>query len=339
MAKVFTGIEIGARQVKIAQCENYRLCREIVEPLPDWFVRKSGGVFPEAMAEFLREIRRNYRLKDRRCCLILPDSAALTRRIKMPPMKEKHLKLTLPYEFHDFIRDRKTRWMFDYAVMGMEYGEDQVPISMDIMAAAVPEPVMEEYRRMIQSAGWKLTAAAPEAFAYSNIIREYEKKRRKRHPESLPGNYCFVDLGYRHTKIRFFYGECLEAGREIETGCEDLVRIISQARHVEPHVAGTYVRDNFEDVWMLKECREIYEKAGIELRKTLGYYQYRYPERTIQELYVCGGGSGILPFRETVAASVSLPIREAGDLIPVSGNRDREKRRVISPAAVGIAFQ
>lgn len=339
MAKIFTGIEIGTRQVKIAQCENNRLCREIVEPLPDHFIRKSGGVSSEAMAGFLREIRRNYRLKDRGCCLILPDRAALTRRMKMPAMKEKHLKLNLPYEFHDFIPDRKKRWIFDYAVMGMEYGENSVPISMDIMAAAVPEKVMEEYRQMIQSAGWKLMAAAPEAFAYSNLIREYEKERRKRHSEYQPGNYCFVDLGYRYTKIRFFYGECLEAAREIETGCENLVRTIGQVLHVEPHVAGTYVRDNFEDVWMLRECREIYEKAGVELRKTLGYYQYRYPERSIRELYVCGGGSRILPFRETVAASVSLPAREAGDLILFSGKWDRGEQGVISPAAVGITFQ
>lgn len=343
MGKTVTGIEIGTRQVKLVQCENNRLRREIVEPLPDYFIRKSGGASLEAMADFLRELRRSYRLKDRSCCLILPDRETLTRTVKMPAMKEKHIKLNLPYEFQDFISDRKKRWIFDYAVMGMEYGENLTPVSMDIMAAAVPETVMEEYRQMIQSAGWKLTAAAPEAFAYSNIIREYEKAGRERHVEDEmeypPGNYCFVDLGYRYTKIRFFCGECLKASREIEIGCVNLIRAIEQVRHVKPHIAETYVRDNFEDVWMQKECREIYEKVGDELRKTIGYYQYRYPERRIREFYVCGGGSRIYPFRETAAASVALPARDAGELLRFLDRWDREERGVINPAAAGITFR
>ena len=47
-----------------------------------------------------------------------------------------------------------------------------------ILAAAAPKEKLQEYTLMIKHAGFKLTVAAPEIFAYSNLIRAYEAEEQ-----------------------------------------------------------------------------------------------------------------------------------------------------------------
>lgn len=332
MARRYIGLEIGTRSVKMAQCENNRLLRLLAEPLPGHYIRDGRIVSVEGMAEFLKEMARKYRLKDKRVCMILPDTVTYTRTLMMPAMTTEQLKLNLPYEFHDFIRDRKERYLFDYAMMGFTYGENGKPSSMKLMAAAASGKVVEEYRQMLRMAGWKLETAAPAAFAYSNLIREYEKVKKL--PEA--GEYCFVDLGCSSTRLLFFKGDCLEARREIEIGLTQVIHAVEDSRHVDAHVARSYIKENYQNICGSVECREIYSMVGVEVKRTMEFYGYRYPESRLDTIYFCGGGSRISAFRETVAEFAGMKPEDAGVL--VFGNYQMEEG-LLSPATAGITFR
>lgn len=301
MPKEYIGIEIGTRQVKMAWCENHVLCREAVEPLPEYCVKNGAVMSMEVMAGFLKRMAKKYDSRCRFCCLVLPDDVAYTKRLVMPAMSVKHLKLNLPYEFHDLIRNQREAFLFDYAVMGLICDENKRPVSMDLMAAAVPKGRMEEYRQMLRLAGWKLKSAAPTAFAYSAFIREYEKQKNRKEP----GDYCFIDLGYETTKVLFFHGKAMEACRHIEN----------------QRIEG--------------EGQAFYDAIGMEIRRTLEFYYFRNPDKRFDKLYFCGGGSMIESFRRTVAEYAALAPGNVGELIPVSMGG---KENIISPAAVGVTF-
>ena len=310
MNKGCVGIEIGTRQVKMVQWEDSGQYREETELLPDHYVCNGRVTAIEALGEFLKDMARKYSMTKPWCCLVLPDSVTYTRRLKMPAMTVRHLKLNLPYEFHDYIQNKREPYVFDYAVINLEYRHGQKPVSMDLMAAAAPRRVIEEYEKMLRIGGWKVKAAAPVTFAYSNLIREYEKGKGILAPE----DYCFVDLGYHTTKIFFFHGNGLEAGRELEAGCEQLT-------------------------WEDGPCRQLYETVGMAVRRTLEFYYFRFPDRKLKEIYFCGGGSRIEAFRETVAEYTGLDCRFAGELVLKTGfeKNDREIR-ILSPGAAGIAI-
>ncbi len=305
MPKGDIGIEIGARQVKMIFCENHGFCREEVEPLPERCVKDGISMSVEVMAGFLKKMAKTYGFKCRSCCLVLPDHVTFTRRLTMPAMSVKHLKLNLPYEFHDFVGNKKEAYLFDYAVMDMRYDERKQPVSMDLMAAAVSKRTMEEYRQMLRLAGWKLKAAAPAAFAYSGLIREYEERRKL----SEPGEYCFVDLGYKTTKVWFFHGKALEAYRRIEN-C--LVKGSGQT---------------------------FYDAIGTEIRRTLEFYYFRNPDKRFAKMYLCGGGSRVEAFRDTVAEYTLLTPEDAGHLVFFADRcGTHPQQALISPAAVGVTF-
>ena len=145
MSDSFTGIEIGSRQVKMTQCEDNSVLRVALEPLPDNYVNRGTIVSMEAMSEFLKEMAKKHRFTDKKCALVLPNSVAFSKRLTMPAMTVEHLKINLPYEFHDFINESRKKYVFDYCLLEMHYNDGGKPFSMDLMAAAAPKEKLQEY--------------------------------------------------------------------------------------------------------------------------------------------------------------------------------------------------
>lgn len=333
ISKKYTGIEIGSKQVKMTQCCNNCLYRAAIEPLPDNYVNNGKIVSMEAMSGFLKDMAKKYKFSDKSCAIVLPDNIAFARRLTMPAMNVDHLKLNLPYEFHDFINERKERYVFDYCVLEMQYDEQQKPVAMDLMAAAAPKDVIADYETMIRQAGFKLEIAAPEVFAYSNLIREHEAVEEIEEPRE----YGFVDFGYHSTKLHIFTGHRFEVTREIDYGCAHLIQTVAAVQNVDQHIAQSYVMENYKDIWNLEDCRDIYEAIGVEIMRAVNFYSFNNPDSRLDRVYYCGGGSLITPLTEAVSAHLSLEVRPISELFTVLGDIPGEA--YISPAAAGITYQ
>ena len=329
----YTGIEIGSKQVKMTQCCDNCLYKVVIEPLPDNYVNNGTIVSMEAMSIFLKEMAKKYRFPDKNCAIVLPDSVAFSRRLTMPAMTVDHLKINLPYEFHDFINDRKEKYVFDYCILDMQYDENQKPVAMDLMAAAAPKDVISEYEAMVKQAGFKLQIAAPEVFAYSNLVREYERVEELEESRE----YCFVDFGYHSTKLHIFSGSRFEVTREIDYGCAHLIQTVAAIKNVDQHVAQSYVMKNYLDIWNLEECRGIYESIGVEIMRASNFYSFNNPESHLDTVYYCGGGSLITPLTEAVSSHISLDVRPITELMTIVG--DIPADACISPASAGITYQ
>lgn len=335
MSQRYTGIEIGSRQIKMAQCVNNCVYRVAIEPLPDNYVDKGTIVSIEAMSETLKEMARKYHFTDKNCAVVLPDSVAFSRRLTMPAMTVDQLKINLPYEFHDFISDSKKGYVFDYSVLEMTRNEEGRPVSMDLMAAAAPREKIQEYEMMLKRAGFKLSIAAPEVFAFSNMIREHEAVERGE-KEGIGQEYCFIDIGYNYTKIHIFTGCRFEVTREIEYGCSLLHQVVADEFHVDEHVARSYVVENYKKVWDMQRCRDIYETIAVEVMRAINFYGFNNPSSQLDTVYFCGGGSMIPNLVEAIADQITLRARPISELFTVVGEIPDEA--FISPAAAGITF-
>ena len=333
MSDSFTGIEIGSRQVKMTQCEDNCVLRVAIEPLPDNYVNRGTIVSMEAMSEFLKEMAKKHRFTDKKCALVLPNSVAFSKRLTMPATTVEHLKINLPYEFHDFINESRKKYVFDYCLLEMHYNDDGRPFSMDLMAAAAPKEKLQEYTLMVKHAGFKLTVAAPEIFAYSNLIRAYEAEEQ---PEETR-EYCFVDLGYYTTKLHIFSSHRFEVTREIDHGCSLLDRAVADERNLDEHIAHAYVTENYEDVWSLPCCQDIFDTIAVEIMRAINFYGFNNPASRLDTVYFCGGGSLITPLVDTVVRSIPLAPRPVAELFKTAGQLPPEA--FTSPAAAGITYR
>ena len=231
MGKI-VGFEIGDHSVKLAYFAGNELKKAVCAELPDAMVSHGRILSMDAMADFLRDTARANGIPRAGAAVSLSLADAYTRDVTMPAMTEQQLSYNLPFEFHDFLTEEKSKYFFDYSVREVRKDPAGIPVEMDLFACAMLKERVEAYRAMFRRAGFKLKVLTPLECAYGALMAEHI--RRTGAPEI---GRCVVNLGHRVTRMHFLQGgECVGV-REIDMGLADLDRIIADKLDVEIHVA------------------------------------------------------------------------------------------------------
>lgn len=349
MAKLITGIDIGAERLKMAVCSDQGVVQVAVEEVPESLVRDGRVTSFEAMAEVVRTAARKNKINAKDCALALHSRDVFTRRITVPAMTVEELSLNLPFEFRDYIADDKGKYNFDYAVLGMKRDAAGEPVEMDILAAAVPSETIEAYTAMLRRAGFRLKSAAPDIMAYANLIAAFEK-RRPPAPAPAPGDgaesdpaypapkdYCFLDVGYDNTKVYLFPGGKYEVTRIVEFGVGLLATAVADYFSVDEGMARTYLTSDYEGAQLIEPCLNLYERLGVEVARIVSFFNFNYPNSQLDVLHYCGSGAGIAPLIDALSDHVSVDLVDINAVMPASSVPPDSLRDC--PAAVGIALR
>ena len=264
--------------------------------------------------------------------MVLPPALAFTRRTVLPAMTEDQLRINLPYEFRDYINQEKDKYVYDYAVLGMEYGGDGKPRQMELMAAAALKSTVREYTDMFRRAGFKLVLAAPEEFAYAALIRKYEARR----PEEQGQERCIIDLGHAATRVHIYTGDRFEVTRAVDQGGAAVDAAIAEALNVDEHIARTHKLANHNGCLELEECRAVYRAVAVDIMRAVNFYGYNNPESALRRAWICGGGVRNPVLLEQLRETVNLELRPIDELLP---GGEGAGDLALCPAAVGITQQ
>lgn len=115
MGKI-VGFEIGDHSVKLAYFAGNELKKAVCAELPDAMVSHGRILSMDAMADFLRDTARANGIPRAGAAVSLSLADAYTRDVTMPAMTEQQLSYNLPFEFHDFLTEEKSKYFFDYSV-------------------------------------------------------------------------------------------------------------------------------------------------------------------------------------------------------------------------------
>lgn len=96
-------------------------------------------------------------------------------------MTEGQLTYNLPFEFKDYLTQEKSRYYFDYAVQELVRGEDDSVTRMKLFACATLKTTIEDYRSMMNRAGFKLKLAG------GGGLRRAAHRLHPPHPAGEPG--------------------------------------------------------------------------------------------------------------------------------------------------------
>ena len=318
MGKI-VGFEIGDHSVKLVYFAGKELKKAVSVALPDAMVSNGRILSMDAMADFLREAAKANGIPSGGAALTLSAADAFTRDVTVPAMTEQQLAYNLPFEFHDFLTEEKSKYFFDYSVREVRRDPDGYPLEMDLFACAMLKERVEAYRAMFRRAGFKLKVLTPLETAYGALLTEYT--RRTGAPEI---GRCVVDLGHRGTLMHFLQGSECVGVREIDLGLAELDQRIAEEMGVEIHAVRGYKQSNFNGVLDTEYAKEFYSRLAVEIMKAVNFYHYNNRERELKELYLCGGGAAIRPLRETIAATVKLKVKGGEELL-ADGMRPAEE--------------
>ncbi len=304
MAKKTAGFDIGGRGMHIAVTGRKGIKRIVNVILPEGIVRDGRIISYEAMGDFIRESAKKQKIRVRDAAIVLPSSQCFCRRLSMPIMSHEQLMVNIPYEFRDFITAEKDEYYYDYAVLNTTANAEGLVQGLDLMAAATLKDTIDDYRAMFRRAGFKLKTVVPLEMAYGNMLRR----------ANIEHCHCLIDLGHYAVRLYMYNGAVFETSHTIEYGCNALDSAIAEALHIDPFVAATYREANHDDCQSLPECMQIYQNLALEIQKAIYFFRYNSPDVELEHIHLIGGGANILPLRETLVNTLSIPIADAHEI-------------------------
>lgn len=331
MSNYKIGVNIGAEELKLAvrRRGNYIV---MSERLPENIIQNGRIVMPESMVEFLRGVRKKYKIRGGGIAAVLPDGLTILRRISMPYMTEAQLKINLPYEFRDFISGTTDKYEFDYSVEGFIKGDDGKITTMNLLAVAIQKSIISDYQEVFRRAGMKLSAAIPQEVAYINLIREHIKKV----PDNANREICIVDIGHRRTHIHMFEGEFYRATCTVDYGSAGIDEAIADTLNVDVYLACTYKESNYEGILDCEALENVYNKISLEAMKAINFYRYNNPDNRLTDAYFAGGGAMIKKLVDMTAAAADLIPHNISELLTFDVSGDSVERAAL---AVGATLQ
>lgn len=286
------GIEIGHSHIKAAYMERGHLRQYISEQIaPDSMNDQ------DICADFLREILREHGIHCKNAVFVLRYDDTYVKRLCLPLMTIRELKLNLPYEFYDYIGDEMEDYQFDYAVLGRSETD------MDILAAACRKELSENIRILAKNAGLRLIGLVPEVLGFGRIFQRAGKR-----------DYVAADFGSMSIRVHFF-----------KNAIYDITRTIEYDSSVFADAAG---KKDSESV------RKYGRNVAMQIQRALNFYCYINGDNSIDGLYCCGGGIKFRPFLEELEQVLDIPVRIMGTFFELS--RVHEPEQMDSPQSFGV---
>ena len=282
MGKI-VGFEIGDHSVKLAYFAGNELKKSVCAELPDAMVSHGRILSMDAMADFLRDTARANGIPRAGAAVSLSLADAYTRDVTMPAMTEQQLAYNLPFEFHDFLTEEKSKYFFDYSVRRVLKDEEGYPKEMELLACAILKSRVEEYRAMLHRAGFKLKVLTPAECAYAAVLAFAEER------DDTLRESCIVALGHSSSHLYIYHGREFDSHREIDIGSAALDALIAEDQSVDIHVARGYRQKNYNGVLEADYARDIYARLAVEVVKAVNFYNYNNRDRELTDVYFCGG--------------------------------------------------
>ena len=324
--------DIGTAQLKLVWFAGKTYTLAVSAPVPDGLVRGGVIVSMDAMADFLWQLAKENGLPRRaQAAVVLPAALAFTRVTELPPMTAGQLTYNLPFEFKDYLTHEKSQYYFDYAVQELTRdGNGQVK-QMKLFACAALRSTVEDYRNMFARAGMRLVSAIPEEAAYAALLAAGSAQ-----PGSGDADHCLVDVG--HTGIRMYVlrGDHFITRRTIDLGVADLIRSISQRQGVDEHIALAHLLSDYDGATTDPASLDIYHRMAAEITKAVNFYNYNNREKTLERVYLCGGGAAISQIHDAIRQLTDLEIIPISALLPEGVAPDAP---YLYPRAIGCALQ
>ena len=331
MGKTVLAFDIGDTYIKIAKQEKDRI-RIICKQMPEDLVKDGIVQLPHMLEEFLKDIRKEYKLPKAECGIVVPDEEVVCRKLTLPAMTEKQLEVNLPFEFSDFISGKPTRYVYDYAMEQIIEDESGKPKEMVLTGAVMSKDAVTNYVDMFRAAGFKLRTLIPQEIALTNIVKEAVANNRI-DPDQ---EFCLVNLGHRATQVYIFKGETLVVLRKIYIGGESIDKAIAEHEIIDEYLARTHKNTNYNDVLESEYCKEAFGKIAVEIMKVINFYKFNNRESNIEDIYFCGGGSNILQLCDHIAAVNGLDHQPINRLLPINADKNMDLSAV---CAMGVLLQ
>ncbi|MBI3631618.1 MAG: type IV pilus assembly protein PilM [Candidatus Staskawiczbacteria bacterium] len=309
--KKMLGIDVGTSSVKVVEIsrwgggktlENYGEIKSAAlykEPAKN-FERGSYLLSDFFVSRAIMAILDEAKIKTKEAIFSIPDFSTFCTSIELPPMTEKEIHQAVYYTAPQYIPLSITETTLDWRIIGGTPGDKNSPLK--ILLIAIPNQVVQGYRKIAQSAGLELYALEAETLAITRALIKDKKKI-----------ICLMDIGVQSTTVNIIDKGILKKSYSFSFASNQLTYAISSALGLSYSEAEEL--KNKQGLTSLntdltKTLYLLIDPLVLQIRKISEDF-YQEENKNIEEIYLTGGTAN-LPglreyFEETFKKKVEIP--------------------------------
>ncbi len=171
-SKGIVGLDIGSHAVKVVAMKPQRgdvpfqLTHFGIADLPSESIVEGAVVRPGDVAEVIRELLNNNKIKGSRIATAVSGHAVIVRRVTMPRMDEAELRDSIVWEAEEYIPFDVDDVNLDFAILD----ENEGGADMDVVLVAAKRDRIDEFVAVIDEAGREPVVVDVDAFALQNAF-------------------------------------------------------------------------------------------------------------------------------------------------------------------------
>jgi type IV pilus assembly protein PilM len=321
MKKKMLGMNIGAATLRIAAVENDQIISYVETDMGENMIKDGRIVSPNAVGDLVKGLLKENKIRIKDTAMVLPINSYYIRRCRMPKMTIAQLKVNLPYEFHDYIQQDSSQYVYDYQMLAMNEEE------MDLMGAAASRETVEAYRNVCKRAGLDFVKLVPDVTALQAIVLPVDPQEPlpvlPPHDHTLTReekgqDFVILDMGHSSVRIHFYSNHAYEISRTLQTGAAGIVSMIAEEEGVDTHIAWMRAENNTGDCMSHPDVADALTTFSTEVMRVLNFYNYNHPDNNLEVMYVMGDALPYKVIADNVRDATGMEVKPLVSLLPES---------------------
>lgn len=274
----------------------------------------------QELGALLKDLLREANVTAKEAVLAVPAGASFVTTIAFPPVPERELHESVPYEARRFVPIPISEVELDWDILGMNENRDKI----EVLLTAVPKETIEKLKRVSTLADLTLRALEVETFSLARSLGG---------GDLVPT--CFLNFGHKSVTLAITDRGKVRVSHSFAKGSSDLTRALERGLSISRERAEALKREvglseKMEEKEIASVVTPYLETIFAEVERLISIYNRKAP-RAVQKINLTGGGSNLKglveyvvskfgvevargnPFSRTVAPAFMQPIlRELG---------------------------
>ena len=299
------GIDVGSNSIKVVVIGEEKKglflqsIGEVISPRVDWLTEDSKGKTIAKMAEAIKSMLSDLKIKNKKVVTCLPEDKVVSRLIRLPPLKESEIMDALKFEAETFVPYPLSQVSIDYEVVD----EDETG-KLTLFAIAAKNKIIKTYIKLFKSVGLELEALESSAVALRRSVINSVK---------TGSNVMVLDMGEGYSDIMALNKKKIVFTRSLSVGGDSLTRAISLNLGLDMASAEEYkkaygLREEELEGKIRNALMPIFTSLAEELRKSMSLFTEETGVK-IELLVLSGGGANLPGLAEELTKLLGLEVQ------------------------------
>jgi type IV pilus assembly protein PilM len=352
------GIDIGTASIKIAEIEkaggsnvlsNYAIYSPpVFEEKLISLESSSPAFFEKEISEVLKMMLEKAKIKTRKAVFSLPAFSSFFTEIELPPLTKEEIPSAVEFQAAQYVPMPLSEVTLEWHIIGEEEekpkdiwhkpivpGKEE-PKPIRVLLVAVPSAVIERYVRLAQSLKLEILALEVESFSLARAL--IDKKTQK-------SPYLILDIGGTSSSLFIIDSGMVRVSHHLDLSSYKIVTELSERLKITiPRAYFLHLEKNVAQTGSLAKLVlfPILDKIRFEVEQTMNAFAIQNPQKKIEKIILCGGGSYIGQVQDYLSTKIGIPVEISNPFQKIQYPKILEPRlKEIGPrlsVAIGLAL-